>query len=484
MKNIVLVSPPLSIRERYGVESQSGGETMPLGLASLAAVTRAAGYETHIVDSEVLGLSPQQACDAIMAYRPDIVGFTAVTISVHNAATVAKLLKDKDSSIKTMVGGHHISAVPDETMGLFPEFDIGVIGEGEVTIIELLDALKSGRGLKDVKGLIFRENGGFHTTGKRGRLADLDSLPLPAWDLLPDIPKYYCPPVHTVKKLPATNLVTSRGCPGKCIFCARTVYGNKGTFYSAARVMEMVRDLYDNYGIREIQFRDDNFTVFRKRLVELCNMLKESGLDLVWSCAARIDMVNPAILKLMKEAGCWQVWYGIESGSQRVLDQIKKNTTLEGIRDTVRWSRAVGIKPCGFFILGHPTETKESIEETINFALKLDIAECHASFMTPFPGSELYQTYAKYGTFENDWRMLSGWTPVFIPHGFTKEELKSYSNQFHRRFYFRPKIIFAYLLKTRSLRHLKVYSHGLGALLSFMRKQESTRSRESYYGEQ
>jgi len=474
LKTIVFVSPPLTLRERYGVDRQSGGETMPLGLAFLAGVTRREGYETYIVDAEVLGLTPEGASEAIMLHNPDVVGFTAVTISVHHAATVARLIKNIDNKVITLVGGHHISAVPIETMKLFSEFDIGVLGEGEVTIVELLDALKNGRNLKDVKGLILREGDDFYLTGKRERLKELDSLPLPAWDLLPKISEYYCPPVHTVKKLPATNLVTSRGCPGQCVFCARTVYENKGTYFTAARVMEMIKDLYHNYGIREIQFRDDNFTVFRKRLLELCENLKEARLDLAWSCTGRVDTVTPETLKAMKEAGCWQIWYGIESGSQRILDLVQKGTTIEGIREAVGWTRDAGINPCGFFIIGHPGETKESINETIAFAVNLDLAECHASFMTPFPGSELYITYEKYGAFENDWKRLNGWTPMFVPYGLTKEEMKYYSNKFHKRFFFRPKVIISYLFKIRSWKHLAVYMQGFRALLSFLSKKEKS----------
>ena len=472
VKSIVFVSPPLTLRERYGVDRQSGGETTPLGLAFLAGVTRQAGYETHIVDSEILGLTPEGACDAIMSYKPDVVGFTAVTISVHNAATVARLITNIDKKVITLLGGHHISAVPRETMKLFPEFDIGVLGEGEVTIVELLDALKSGGSLKDVKGLILREGDDFLLTGKRDRLKELDSLPLPAWDLLPKISDHYCPPVHTVKKLPAATLVTSRGCPGRCVFCARIVYENKGTYFSAGRVMEMVNDFYYNYGIREIQFRDDNFTVFRKRLLELCKKLKEANLDLAWSSTGRVDTVTPEVLKAMKEAGCWQIWFGIESGSQRILDLVKKGTTIKGIKDAIKWTREAGINPCGFFIIGHPGETKESIQETINFAVDLDLAECHATFMTPFPGSDLYLTAEKYGSFENDWKKLNGWTPMFVPYGLTKEELKYYSNHLYKRFFFRPKVIISYLFKIRSRKHLAFYLQGFWALLSFLRKKE------------
>lgn len=476
MNTIVFASPPLTIRERYGVDRQSGGETMPLGLASLAAVTRREGYATHIVDSEVLGLTSDMACDAIIRHAPDVVGLTAVTVSVHNAAMVAKLVKKRNPKVVTLIGGHHFTAVPKETLDLFPDFDIGVIGEAEVTIVELLDALKGNRNIREVKGLCLRDGKDYLLTSPRERIADLDTLPLPAWDLLPKIDENYCPPVHTVKRLPATNLVTSRGCPSQCIFCDRTVYGNKGTAYSAGRVLEMMRDLYDNYSIREIQFRDDNFTVFRKRLIELCALLKKSKLDMVWSCAGRVDMVTPEILTMMKEAGCWQIWYGVESGSQKVLDTIKKGTTIEGIRRAVEWTRDAGINPCGFFIIGNPGETHETAQETIRFALSLPIVEAHATFMTPFPGSELYKNHAKYGAFEfkdnNDWRKLNAWRPVFIPHGLIKDDLIKYSNEFHKRFFFRPKIILSYLFKIRSWKHFVVYLQGFLAFLTFVRKKQ------------
>lgn len=475
LPSIVFVNPPLTLHERYGVNQQSGGKTMPIGLASLAAVTRQWGYPTRIVDSEALGLTIQQTCEEILSHAPDIVGFTAVTVSVHNAAAVADLLKDRHSGITTLIGGHHVSAVPIPTLNAFPSFDIGVIGEGEETIVELLHAITGGRRLESVAGLCLRREDEYLLTPLRRRITDLDRLPLPAWDLLPPIDRYYCPPVHTVRRFPATNLVTSRGCPGQCVFCDRTIYGNQGTVYSAGRVMEMIRNLHESYGIREIQFRDDNFTAFHKRLVEFCTLLIESGLPITWSCVGRVDMVTPDLLALMKEAGCWQIWYGIESGSQKVLDLIKKGTTLDGIRTAVRWTRESGINPCGFFIIGHPGETLETLKETIRFALSLDITEAHATFMTPLPGAELYTTHNRYGTFdcrdETDWRKLNNWIPVFVPKGLTREDLVRASNEFHRCFFFRPKIVWSYLCKVRSWQHLKLYFQGLLALVSFVRKR-------------
>lgn len=474
-KKIVFATPPLSTKERYGISEQSGGETMPIGLVSLAAVTRQFGYPTAIVDAEILKLDTYEATQRILALKPDYVGFTAVTVSIFNAAEVARLLKQNKEDIICIIGGHHISALPEETLNLFPAFDIGVIGEGETTIVELLDSLRHGfrdESLREVKGIVFKLGDQLIKTEKRERIKDLDSLPRLALDLLPDIPKYYCPPVHTVKRLPATNMVTSRGCTGKCLFCAREVYKSTLSYHSASRIMDIIKDLYHNYKIREIQFRDDDFFVFRKRLRELCCLLIDEKMDLVWSCTGRADFVNPQILDLMKKAGCWQIWYGVEAGSQEVLNMVRKGITLEQIIKAVTWTRESGIEPCGFFMMGNPGETRQSLCETIDFALKLDLSDFNVSFTTPFPGSELYTTYKKYGTFENNWKKMHGWTPLFIPYGLTKEELKHFSNKLYIKFYFRFKSIWRYIRKIKGLRNLRLYIEGFLALIQYLKIKE------------
>lgn len=473
MTKVIFVMPPLSIEDRYGVRFQSGGQTPPLGLANLAAMTRKHGCQTAIIDAAALGLDYEQVVREIVKGGFQYVGITAVTISVAHAARLAGMLKRADRGITTIIGGPHLTAVPEETMTLYRDFDIGVIGEADYTIVELLQALERGQDLSGVAGLILRGPGGLVRTASRPRIHNLDELPKPAWDLLPDLATCYCPAVHTLKRIPAALLIASRGCPGQCLFCDRSVFGNVLRAYSARYTFEMIKDLYDNYGIREIQLRDDNFAAFRKRMVELCEILKQAKLDLVWTCAGRVDMVNPDLLKLMKEAGCWQIWYGIESGSQAVLNAIKKNITLEQIRHAVQITHDAGISPCGFFIIGHPTETPESMEATIRLALELPLDEAHFGFMTPLPGSELYRRVKEYGQFAGDWSQCTGWLPVFVPYGLTAEQLEHYSNRAFRKFFFRPRIIFSYIKKIRSWRHLKMYVSGLLALLEFLIKKKS-----------
>ncbi len=472
-KKIIFVNPPLSIEDRYGVKHQSGGQTPPLGLLCLATMAREKGFDASILDAAALQLGYRETVGAILEQAPGCVGITAVTISIAHAAELAARLKKADPGLVVMIGGPHLTALPGETMERYPQFDLGVVGEADHTIVELLEALESGRDLSQVKGLILRTPAGTAGTAPRERVGKMDELPMPAWELLPDLTRYYCPPVHTLKRIPAALLVASRGCPGKCTFCDRSVFGNVLRAYSARYTFEMIKELYHRHGVREIQLRDDNFTAYRSRTLELCALLREARLDLVWTCAGRVDMVNPELLRAMKEAGCWQIWYGVESGSDEILARIMKNTTTRQVRDAVRMTRDAGISPCGFFMLGHPGETPATLESTIRFSRELPLDEAHFSFTTPFPGSWLYDHAEEHGTFDRDWSRLNGWLPVFVPRGLTAAALEAASKRAFRGFYFRPRIILSYLLRIRSLRHAAIYFRGFMALLEWLFKSRS-----------
>ncbi|MBI4801350.1 MAG: radical SAM protein [Elusimicrobia bacterium] len=446
-----------------------------LGLLNLATMTRKHGFETTILDAAAMEWGYPESLRFIIDNHFQYVGITAVTISISHAAKLAALLKEADPGLTILIGGPHLTALPSETMALFPHFDIGVIGEADYAIVELLSALEEKRDPASVGGLILRTADGLKRTRPRPRIENMDALPMPEWNLLPDLARYYCPPVHTIQRIPAALLVASRGCPGKCAFCDRSVFGNVLRAYSAEYTFKMIKDLYDNYGIREIQLRDDNFTAYRNRMLQLCAMLKKEKLDIVWTCAARVDMVNPDILKTMKEAGCWQIWYGVESGSDTILNNIRKHTNTAQIRKSMQITHDAGISPCGFFMLGSPGETIETLEQTVQFALDLPLDEAHFSFMTPFPGSQLYETAGQYGAFDNDWEKLHGWLPVFVPRGLTAQDLETYSKKAFRSFYFRPRVILSYLKKIRSLRHVRIYLSGFLALLEWLLKSKSNK---------
>jgi radical SAM superfamily enzyme YgiQ (UPF0313 family) len=470
--DILFVNPPVSQEERYGIKFKAGGQTFQTGLALLGAITREKGYKTAILDATALEFDYDQTVKKIIKLNPKYVGITAVSISIFNAVEIIKRLNKLDSSIKVILGGPHITAVPLETMKRFKEIKIGVLGEGDITILELIKSLEDKKDLKKINGLVLRDKDKIILTKSREMLLDLDSLPLPAWDMFPDISKHYCPPAHTVKKFPATILITSRGCPGQCTFCDNKVFGRRIRGYSTDYILKMIKHLKNRYGIKEIQFRDDNFLAFKKRTKELCVKMIKDKINIVWSCAGRIDMIDKETLRLMKKAGCWQIWYGIESGSQKVLDAIKKNITLEKIRKTIKETKKAGISPCGFFMVGMPKETEENILKTIKLLLELPLDEFHMCHLTPLPGSEIYETANSYGYFDNDWKKFSNWKTVFVPKGLTKKKLTFYSNLAFRKFYFRPRIIFQYLTRLRSFHHLKIYFQAFMGLITYISQKQ------------
>lgn len=465
MCDIALVYPPVFLKGRYA-KVATGHEAPPQPLICLGAYLRQNNFTCGLIDANGLGLSMEETINQILSLSPRFLGITAPTMLIATAAKIAREIKKCASQITTIVGGPHISAVPDETMALYPDIDIGVLGEGEVTIVELLEVLTNKTGMDSVKGIIYRENGTLKKNASRPYIEDLDMLPFPAWDMLPDLRKYYQTSAVRVDRLPTAGLVSSRGCPFQCTFCARNVFGNVTRTHSADYVIKMVKHLIQVYKIRNIDFEDENFVIYRKRLIEFCNRIIDEKIDISWDCASNINAVNPQILALMKKAGCWQINYGIESGSQRILDFIKKPIKLEEVRRTLKMTKDAGITTKGYFIIGHPTETLESIRETTDFIKRIDLDVFQISFMIPFPGTELYKIAGQYGEFTNDWSDMNIWTPLFIPNGLTRSELERESKRAYREFYLkRWGPIFTYLKRAiRGRNILKFTKDGLKIL--------------------
>lgn len=277
MSDIILVYPPVTLSGRYN-EVATGHEVPPQPLIYLGAVLREKGYSVEIIDANAIGWSSKQVVDYVLDKCPICVGVTSPTMLISTAELIFKNIKERNANITTVVGGPHVSAIPLETMQRYADIDIGVAGEGEITIIELMRYLKESKGdLSSIKGIIFRENGQLNITEKRPFIENLDSLPFPAWDLLPDVLKYYQQSVTRLDKLPAVSLTTSRGCPYQCTFCARNVFGNKTRTHSAEYIMKVIRYLIKKYRVKSLCIEDENFVIFRKRLIQLCNkMMKEN----------------------------------------------------------------------------------------------------------------------------------------------------------------------------------------------------------------
>jgi len=441
LRRIALVEPPYIFWDRSMDRLRQTEESIPgFGMLVMAAVAREKGYEVAIFDAKGSGETPDRVARRILDYRPDVVGFSATTISITNAAHIATLLKESDRDVITVVGGPHVSAVPERTLAAFPTIDYGIIGEGEISFFDFLSRLRDRRSTDDSAGLVHRRDGVVVANPRTPYITDLDSLPLPAWDLVPDFPHRFHPSIFSYRKSPVATLVTSRGCPFSCSFCDRSTSGKLGRYHTTESVVRHCHHLVD-LGVRHIIFYDDLFTVKRKRVVELCEAFRAEGFDFTWSCNSHPNLLDLDTLRLMKRAGCWQIAYGIESGSQRILDVVKREVRLPRMRETLRMTRAAGIRAKGYMMIAHPTETLETLEETAEFLKVVELDLCQVTKFTPYPGTPAYPNILNYGTFAEDWERMNAMNFVFIPNGLDEEILETYFHRLYSIFYSRPDIL-------------------------------------------
>lgn len=458
----MFINPPVDASQ-YPWEYGLGSKSPSMGLCSLAAYSRKYCFETAILDAYNLELSVEDTLERILRFSPTHIGITATTSYIFSAAKLAKLIKRYSPQIITIIGGAHISSVPIETMQRFSDFDIGVIGEGEKTIIELLSLSEPSRDLDKVNGIIYREGDDeLKKTSAQSYLEDLDKLPYPAFDLLSGFPNYYRLSPPNYKKSPVAPLVTSRGCPYRCTFCNRSVFGNRVRSFSTEYVVGLIKELKDKYRIREIAFYDDTFTMDKMRLKMICESFLNNNLRLSWSCLSRVDSVDQASLKLMKRAGCWLISYGIESASQEILDLYQKKINLFQIEEAIRATKAQGIQARAFFMIGNPLENENTILQMKSLLRKLPLDDINISFFTPLPGSESYKVAHKYGKFNDDWDSMDVYSLNFVPYALSRDLLLKYMAQLYRSFYLRPKILLRYLkLILNPKRIFKTFKSGL-----------------------
>jgi anaerobic magnesium-protoporphyrin IX monomethyl ester cyclase len=440
-KTLALCEPPYVFWDGGMDRLREGEETIPgIGVLVLAAVARAQGYRVHLIDAKGQGTSVEEVSREIAVLAPDYLGFSATTVSVANAARIASCVKALLPDVVTIVGGPHVSAVPERTLEAFPSFDFGIVGEGEISLFKLLARLDQGRAVEDVAGLVHRRDGQVRANARTAYIDDLDSLPMPAWDLLPDFPRRFQPSLLSYPRTPVGALLTSRGCPFSCSFCDRSTSGKAGRMHSVEYVVGLCRRLVE-LGVEHVMFVDDLFTVRKRRVVELCQALMDEGFRFTWSCNSHPNLLDFETLKLMKRAGCWQIAYGIESGSQRVLDVVKREVRIPRMRETLRMTKAAGIRTKGFLMVGHPTEGLDSLEETAAFLKVVELDLCQLTKFTPYPGVPVYATIHEYGVFDEDWEKMNAMNFVFIPRGLSEEILERYFDNFYRVFYSRPNVL-------------------------------------------
>jgi len=365
----------------------------PLGLAYLAGILRREQAEVRILDLLMARYSPDMLRRELAQFQPHVVGATCSTINSKAASRILRLCKEFDPGLVTLIGGPHASFVAADLIGEAPWIDVVVMGEGDQTIVELVKTLSDGGDLAGVAGIAFRKNGRAVLNPPRPLIKDLDSLPLPARDLLP-ISKY------RALKVPCT-VITSRGCPFGCIFCsAPKMFGRGVRYRDPGLVVDEIEMINRELGFQEINIVDDTFTVKEPHVQAICQGIRDRGLNITWSVYSRVDTINPRVLRTMKEAGCTWVCFGLESGSQKILDTIKKRITTAKSREGVRMATESGLNVLASFILGLPGEDPETAGQTVGLAKELfDTYKVSYGFhlLAPMPGTEVRERAEEYG---------------------------------------------------------------------------------------
>ena len=429
---ITLVNP-LSSTE---VISKIDFKTPPIGLAYLASMLRENGYKVRIVDNVVEKLS----LDELVRKIKDsvVVGITTTTPTFNTALKYAKKIKSTLENVFVILGGIHVSFMPYSA--LKHEFvDAVCIGEGEYTLLEAVERLDRGKSLEGVRGLMYKEDGRIIDNGRRDFIKNLDELPFPAYDLLP-LEKYSI----LGQKLEHFPLMSSRGCPFGCRYCASSRFmGRMFRARSAENVADEIEWLNDKFGAKYVAFGDDTFTLSKKRVLEFCREIRERGLDVEWSCSSRVDTIDGETIREMKRAGCNCIYYGVESANPQILNNFyRKRIKLEQVVDAVKKTKENEILTVCSFIIGAPMETREDMMRTLKFSIKLDPDYAQYSILTPYPGTEIYEEAAKKG-----WLLTENFDdytcgkPVLKNFYLSPKEISKFLRYCYIRFYLRPKFI-------------------------------------------
>ncbi|MBN2400043.1 MAG: cobalamin-dependent protein [Candidatus Aminicenantes bacterium] len=432
----------------------------PLGLAYIAAALREAGFNrVRILDANISRHPNEEILGALSSEPPDVVGLSLTTPLFETGLEISRTIKKRSPETKVIFGGVHPTIFPGDVAGM-ESVDFVVFGEGERTVVDLARALEQGRSPDDVSGVAFKRDGRVIINAPRPFIKDLDELPLPAYDLLP-IRRYSNPQsAHA----PLGMMLTSRGCPFRCIFCdSRIVLGKKYRAYSAPRMIREWRILVGEFGVKEIMFKESDFTLDRERVLEFCELLMREPKRIPWTCNGHIGLMDPVLLREMRRSGCRLIQYGVESGDQNILDTLKKNITIPQVIETFRMTREAGIRAVANIMIGNPGDTRETIARSI--ALAKDIKADFANFQScaPFPGTELHRMAAENGWFlgEGDALHLRSDSCSMNATDIPTPELRGMLKKAYRSFYFRP----TYILRRLASLNIEDWRTNLRGLL-------------------
>jgi anaerobic magnesium-protoporphyrin IX monomethyl ester cyclase len=408
---VLLMHPPY-----YTLFNVDRRHEIPLGLLYIAAVLREGGYDVSVYNPDTLtswlprdltkhqsqfdyseyrrnladpkGMAWVKLKSVLEEVKPDVVGVGFLTMSYTSAGRTVDIVKALNRNALLIGGGVGATIMPSETLDN-AGFDYAVRGEGEHTMLELLDTLRDGGDMHKVKGVSFRDNGGIVHNPDREYIKNIDELPFPARDLL--LQRGYYTPRDFGK------IISSRGCPFDCNFCAcRIAWGNTYRFRSPENVVDEIGRVHDTYGTRSFSFLDDTFYHDEERVLRICDLIEERGLQIKWNCLVRGININGEVIKRMKSVGLSDVDIGVESGSQRILDSMNKRIDLEGVKESIKLLKDLGVYIRANFIIGYPGETPETLEKTIELIKELDV-EYVVEVFKPFHGTKAYEKLEQEG---------------------------------------------------------------------------------------
>lgn len=447
---IAIINPPAYANEKFIREGRCEQRAssfqylmVPISLPSIAALIRARGFDVLLIDCMAEELDEKKTISKIQRFNPKlvIINFSTATFTKDTAFTL-QLKKILPKTHLTAIGVH-VSSLPEQTL-IETALDSVIRNEPEMTALELANRLNGNERLKAVSGLSYRGNPTFVNNPSRDFIANLDSLPFPARDLLKN-DRYKMP----IYNRPYTLVITARGCPNNCSFCTANIYyGSKIRMRSPENVLDEVEEIINVHKIKDITFWADTFTFDKKYVLAICKGIKERRLKFRWMANARVDRVDPEMLKAMKDSGCQILSFGVESGVQKILNNIGKNITLKKIRQTFSWVRQAGVESAAHIIFGLPGETEETIKKTIEFVKEINPDYIQFYSAIPFPGTRFHDEAAKKGWITSqNWEDYELGKNIISTPKLPVERLAYWRKRAYLQFYLRPVYIWGRIKK-------------------------------------
>ncbi len=449
---------PVSLKEA----KEHLGAIPPLSLAYVASILQVHGCSVQIVDASALRLNMKEAFEKIRRFSPDFLGFTSTTVDFQNTLAWAAYLKQALGGLPVVMGGIHLSVYPQETLS-HPAIDYGIMGDAEDTVPELLDALAVGGGLDQVKGICYRKEGRVIQNEKRPFFKDIDASPFPARDLLQN-EKYYS---FISRRKNFTAMITSRGCPFRCIFCDNQTIPYR--FRSPKNIVDEMEQCKKEFRINEIDIFDALFSIDKQRVTEICREIRKRNLKIDWSFRTRVDLVSDDKLRELKAAGCIRIYYGIESGDPGILRTINKNIELDLIRRVVCLTKKHGIDTFGYFMIGNIGETSGTVKKSLELMRRLPLDYVQISPVFAPPNTRLYE-FVKQKEKRDYWKEYTLGSKNNAPLSrfgtdLTDLQIKRYIRECYFAFYLRPSYILRQLIKLNSFKLIIRYSRAVMQML-------------------